>query len=106
MIQNGGQGQNSIPLASATDPDPKPFQRTPLPSVFTTGYRHLAFIISSETQSASDGQLPQRGGPLFDMTVPPRLCTTPGGRACGRSVQNETLQEFTCLNAFNSMLLS
>lgn len=63
MIQNGGQGRNSIPRASATDPDPQPFQCTPLLCVFTTGYRHLAFIISSETQSASDGQLPQRGGP-------------------------------------------
>lgn len=54
--------------ASATDPDPNPYQHTPSSPlcVFTTGYRRLASIISLETQSASKGQLRRRGStPCF-----------------------------------------
>lgn len=69
-------------------------------SVFTTGYRHLAFIKSSETRSASDGQLPQRGGPCLTRRYL-LACALPGGTACGHSRHKEALEEFTCLNASN-----
>lgn len=83
LIQNGGQGQNSIPLASATDPDPMLFHAHSLLYVFTTGYRRLAFIISSETQSASNGQLPRRGGPSLTWRYLPACAQRLGAQPVG-----------------------
>lgn len=105
VIQNGGQGQNSIPLPVLLTPIQTHSSTLPssVSSQLATGVWHSSYLLKPNLQAMDSCH--REAVLVSDMTVPPCLYTTPGGRARGQSVPSQTMLEVTLLlvhlNAFN-----